>query len=34
VANSALDRLAHHAHHLMIEGGDDFDTLNWPLSIL
>jgi DNA replication protein DnaC len=24
VANSALDRLAHHAHHLMIEGGESY----------
>jgi len=24
MANSALDRLAHHAHHLLIEGGESY----------
>lgn len=24
MANSALDRLAHHAHHIIIEGGDSY----------
>ncbi len=24
MANSALDRLAHHAHHIMIEGGESY----------
>jgi DNA replication protein DnaC len=29
MANSALDRLAHHAHHIMIEGGESYrKTMN------
>jgi len=24
MANSALDRLAHHAHHIIIEGGESY----------
>ncbi|MFH1351845.1 MAG: ATP-binding protein [Pseudomonadota bacterium] len=24
MANSALDRLAHHAHHMIIEGGESY----------
>ena len=24
MANSALDRLSHHAHHIMIDGGDSY----------
>jgi hypothetical protein len=24
MANSALDRLAHHAHHIIIEGGETY----------
>jgi DNA replication protein DnaC len=34
MANSALDRLAHHAHHIVIEGGESYRKRSSPGKVL